>query len=271
MTETTVSPAAVTTSPNFFGMVWGVLAKPRATFATLRNGNGRAWILMAILGMILVTLPIIASAPVTAQQAEQTSAQIQEQFQDQPGFNDSSGAAEQAASIATSPIFTVFIPGTLAAIGRIIGWLLWSGALYLLASMVGGRSSFLQMLQVVIWAWLPYALRSILQAIYILATQTAIANQGLSGFVNMPIADPGNPFAVELPSTGTAVLYAFLGQIDIYLFWYLALLVLGIMAVTKLSRRKSIGLVLIVWVVFIAVRLIFTAVTTSLSSGLIGG
>jgi hypothetical protein len=252
-------------------MVWGVLAKPRATFATLRHGSGRAWILMAVLGMILVTLPTIASAPVNARQAEQTREQLREQFQNQPGFEEGGAEIEQVTSFATSPILTTVLPAVLAVIGRVFGWLIWSGALYLLASMVGGLSSFVQMLQVVIWAWLPYALRSILQAIYITATQTLIANQGLSGFAGMPTPDPGNPFAVEMPSTGTAVLHAFLGQIDIYLFWYLALLVLGITAVTKLSRRKSIGLVLIVWVVFMAVRLIGTAVSTSLASGFVGG
>ena len=271
MTEIPALPAATSPSPGFLGMVWGVLAKPRTTFATLRNGNGRAWILMAVLGMILVTLPTIASAPVNARQAEQTREQLQEELQNQPGFEAGGVDVEQATTFATSPILTTVLPAIFAAIGRIFSWLLWSGALYLLASMVGGRSGFVQMLQVVIWAWLPYALRSILQAIYITITQTSINNQGLSGFANMPTVDPSTPFAVELPSTGTAVLYAFLGQIDIYLFWYLALLVLGITAVTKLSRRKSIGLVLIVWVVFMAVRLIGTAVTTSLSSGLVGG
>ena len=271
MTESTVSPTAVTTSPNFFGMVWGVVAKPRTTFATLRNGNGRAWIFMALLGMILVTLPIIAKAPVDARQAEQTREQLQEELQNQPGFEAGGVDVEQATSFATSPILTTVLPAIFAVIGRVFSWLLWSGALYLLASMVGGRSGFGQMLQVVIWAWLPYALRSILQAIYITATQTAIAHQGLSGFAGMPTADPSNPFAVELPSTGTAVLYTFLGQIDLYLFWNLALLVIGITAVTKLSRRKSIGLVLIVWVVFMAIRLIGTAVSTSLASGFVGG
>lgn len=266
MAETTASPTVVTTSPNFLGMVWGVLAKPRTTFATLRQGNGRAWILMAILGIVLVTLPTIAQGPVTAQQARE---QMQVQFEDQPGFEESGVDVEQATSFATSPIFTIVVPSVFGIFGRIFSWLLWSGALYLLASMVGGRSSFLQMFQVVIWAWLPYALRSILQTIYIIATQTLIANPGLSGFVETPNFDPSNPFN-SMPGTGTVVLRTFLEQIDIYLFWYLVLLVLGITAVTKLSRRKSIGLVLIVWTVFMAVRLIGAAVSTNLASSFLG-
>lgn len=249
-------------------MVWGVLAKPRITFATLRDSRSRAWILMALVGIILATLPVIASGPVSAQLSRQ---QLEEQFENQPSFADSGVDVQQAASFATSPILTTVVPAVFAAFGRVIGWLLWCGSLYLLASMVGGRSTFGQMLQVVIWAWLPYALRSIVQAIYITATQTLIANPGLSGFAGAPPVDASNPFAAELPSTGTAVLQAFLGQIDIYLFWHLALLVIGITTVTKLSRRKSIGLVLIVWAVFMAVRLVGTAVSTNLASGFLGG
>ena len=150
MTETAVSTTATTASPGFLGMVWGVIAKPRTTFATLRNGNGRTWILMAILGMILVTLPIVTSGPITTQQ---TRDQLQEQLENQPGFASGGVDVEQATSIATSPILTTIVPAVLAAIGRVIGWLIWSGALFLLASMVGGRSSFLQMLQVVAAAW----------------------------------------------------------------------------------------------------------------------
>lgn len=271
MTEGTVSPTAPPVEkPGFIQMVWGILAKPRTTFATLHNGGGRAWILMAIFGLILITLPIIASGPINAQQAAAASEQMQEQFQNQPGFEEGDAQFDQAMSITTSPLLTVVLPSVFAVIGQVVSWLLWSGALYLLASMVGGRSSFLQMLQVVIWAWLPYALRSILQAIYIVVTQTLIANPGLSGFAGAPTPDPSDPFG-SIPSTGTAVLQTFLGQIDIYLFWYLALLVLGIATVARLSRRKSIGLVLIVWTVFIAVRLIFTAVSTNLASGFVGG
>ena len=264
MTETTTTPIAAT-APGFFGMAWGVLARPRPTFRTLRDHPRRTWIFMALLGMILVTLPIIAGGPVAAQQ---TRALVQEQFENQPSFADNGIDAEQAASFATSPIITTVVPGVLTIFGLAIGWLIWSGSLYMLASMIGGRSNYLQMLQVVVWAWLPYALRNIVQTVYITATQTLIEHPGLSGFAPAPLVEEA---LITPPSTGTAVLQIFLGQIDIYLFWNLALLVLGISAVAQLTRRKSIGLVLIIWTAFMAVRLIFTAVSTNLASGFIGG
>lgn len=266
MTESAISPSLETKSPGFFGMVWGVLVKPRATFATLQ-GNGRSWIIIALLGMIFVTLPLIASSPITTQQTREL---MQEQFENQPGFGAGGVDVEQAATFATSPIITIVVPAVFSAFGRAIGWLVWGGALYLLASMVGGRSRFIQVLKVVIWAWLPYGLRSIVQAIYITVSQKLIAHPGLSGFAGAPVPDLSDPFST-MPSMGTAVLQTFLGQIDIYLFWNLALLVIGITAVTQLSRRKSIGLVLIVWVLFMVVRLIGTAVSTSLASGFVGG
>ena len=211
MTEATSLPPVETeeaSNLSFFGMVWSVIAKPRRAFASVRDGSGRAWIIMAILSMILVTLPIIVSAPITTQQTREL---LEEQFANQPGFSEDGVDAEQAASFASSPIITTVIPSVGAVFGRVISWLIWGGALYLMASMVGGRSSFLQVLKVVIWAWLPYALRNILQAIYIAATQTLINNPGLSGFSGAPTPDPSNPLG-SLPSTGTAVLQAFLGS-----------------------------------------------------------
>jgi len=260
MTETTPSPSP---APGFFGMIRGVLARPRPTFAALRASHSRSWLWMALLGLILVTLPVVVSGPIAA---AQTRAELREQFENQPDLVGGSFDPEQAASIATSPVLTTVVPAVLAFFGRALGWLIWSGALYLLASMVGGRSSFAQMLQVVIWAWLPYGLRSILQTVYISSTQTVIANPGLSGFAPSPAAAG----EIVMPSAGTAVLQTFLSQIDFFLFWNLALLAIGIAAVTRLSGRKAAGLVLIVWTTFIAVRLIAAAVTTSLAGGFMG-
>ncbi|MBK7895440.1 MAG: hypothetical protein IPJ90_11295 [Anaerolineaceae bacterium] len=62
MSETTASTVLTNESPGFFKMVWGVLARPRATLATLRSSQNRAWILMAILGMVVVTCQLLPAA-----------------------------------------------------------------------------------------------------------------------------------------------------------------------------------------------------------------
>jgi hypothetical protein len=81
-----------------------------------------------------------------------------------------------------------------------------------------------------------------------------IENPGLSGFAQ------GSPSAARVvvasPNLGQIALSTLLGRVDLYLFWNLALLVLGVMTVTRLSRRKALLLTLGVWLLLTAVSLV---------------
>ncbi len=182
---------------NFFNVLLGVILRPRQTFADLAEDNGRSWIIMALLGIILVVLPAIVSGPITANQ-------IRDTFTDQ----DFSAAVPEGADVpsdfdpagvASSPIITTVFPAVGSIFALIVGWLIWSGAFHLIGSMAGGRNTFFQMLKTVIWAWIPYGIRNLVQAIYINATQTLITNPGLSGFVNTG-PPPENAFTAVPPS-----------------------------------------------------------------------
>jgi hypothetical protein len=251
---------AVTTKPRrgFFRLLGGVLISPRNTFTYLREHGGRAWLLVAALLLLLSSLPPLVGGPV---QARETRQQIMDNLENQPGM-PTDVDMEQVAAMTASPIFTTVIPTVGAVLALLFSWLLWSGALYLLAAMTGGRGSFGQLLPVVVWATLPYGLRSLAQTIYIATTDSLINTPGLSGFVQSESTDP---FA--LPSTETAVLESLLGQVEIYLFWYLALLVIGLMAVMQVSKRKALGLVITVWAIFLLFRLLGIVVSNSLASG----
>ncbi|KAA3657687.1 MAG: YIP1 family protein [Chloroflexi bacterium] len=234
---------------NFFSLLWGVIFSPRKTFEAVGEENGRSWIIMAFLGMILITLPIIASGPIQRQQIRDSLAE--QDF----NFPEGADAPENfdPAALAASPITTTIVPAVFVAIGLILGWGLWTGAFHLISSMSGGRNNFLQMLKVVIWGWIPYGIRNLVQTIYIFTTNTLIENQGLSGFVESG-PPPENPFAATPPSAGIIALQTFLSQIDIYLFWNFALIAIGIMVIAKLPRQKAIGIVLIVWALFTLIR-----------------
>lgn len=249
--------SAVTTtneSPTFARLLRDVLIRPRQAFAALAAHKSRAWIGMALLGLLLVTLPPIVSGPVTAQQIRETFAN--QEFASPPGAEMPENF--DPASFAASPITTTVFPAVGVIFGLLFGWLIWSGALHLVSSLTGGRSSFGQMVQVVIWGWLPFGLRNLLQTVYIAASGTLIQNPGLSGFVSSG-ATPENPLAAATLSPATMALRSFLGQIDIYLFWNLALLVIGITAVSQLPRRKATGVVLVVWAVFMLLRVVAAA------------
>ena len=128
--------------------------------------------------------------------------------------------------------------------------------------MMGGRNTFGQMLRMVIWTWAPFAVRGVLQAGYIWLTQQPIANPGLSGFVAGETSLAGVPAP---PGTSTLVWRTLLGQVDIYLFWHLALIVIGLMVAARLPRRKAVTLALASWVLLTLLSLLPAVIQGSIA------
>jgi len=249
-----------TTSPERRGLLrllWGMVVRPRTTLEYLRVRGGRAWWLPALLAVLLVILPILVAAPITAQQSREAVAVAQEQWGEQRGVEMSAeeqAQMEQAMSIAASPLLTTVFPAAGSVVVLVVGWLVWAGALYLAGLALGGRSTFGQMFRMVVWTWLPYALRGLLQTVYILASGQIIANPGLSGLVQE--TRPISEIVVSPPSLDQTLLVAFLSRIDLFLVWSLILLVVGVTVTTRLPRRKAALVTLGVWLLLTALGLL---------------
>ena len=248
-------------------LLWGMVVRPRATLEHLREHEGPTWWLPALLAVLLVVLPIVVAGPITARQAREAVQAAQEQWGEQTGA-EASGAneaqMEQAMSIAASPLITLVFPAVSSVFGRAVGWLAWAGALYLAGMAFGGRSTFGQMFRMVVWTWLPYAVRGLLQTLYILISGQAIANPGLSGLVME--TRPVKEMVLTPPSPGQTVLAAFLSRLDLFLVWNLVLLVIGVTVVTRLPRRKAMLVTLGVWLLLTLVGLV-----PALVSGVLAG
>jgi hypothetical protein len=252
-------------------LLWGMIVRPRATLEYLREHGGRTWWLPALLAALLIVLPIVVAAPLTARQAREAFLAAQEQMGERVDGEMSAeeqARVEQAMSITASPLITAVFPAVGGVVGRVVGWLAWAGALYLAGLAVGGRSTFGQMFRMVVWAWLPYVLRGLLQTVYILASGQLIAHPGLSGLVqgDRPVSE----MVLTPPSPGQTLLVALLSQVDLFLIWNLILLVIGVTVVTRLPRRKAILLTLGVWLLLTALGLV-PALVGSLFARQVGG
>lgn len=231
---------------SWVSLLVGILIRPSKTFRLIQEQGGRGWIITAVFILILTALPTVVAGPILQEKARQDFLAVQEQFEPPPGFEE-----EGVPDAIGSPLFVVVLP----AVGKIFsvivaGWLIWSGAVHLLSMMSGGRNSFVQLLQTAVWAWLPFSVRDLLQIIFVLTTGQIIENPGLSGFA--PLSD--DPFVA--PDAGQMALNTLLGYIDIYMFWNLALLVIGLSVMAQFSRRKSLGIVLIIWSLFTLLSLL---------------
>jgi hypothetical protein len=239
-------------------LLWGIVARPRATFQRLNENGRRAWWLPALLAVIAVILPILVGSPLSAQKAREAVASVQTQMGETLS-PEQQQQMEQAQRIAASPLVITVFPSVMGVLGLVVGWLVWAGALYLVGMVAGGHASFGALFRMVVWTWIPYALRGFLQALYILLTGQLIAHPGLSGLV------AGEQTVEKVltapPTAGQMVASAFLARIDLFLFWNLALLVVGTMVVTRLSARKATALVLGIWLLLTLMGLIPTLIS----------
>jgi hypothetical protein len=237
-------------------LLWGMIVRPRATLETLNERGGPTWWVPALLAALMIVLPVIVGIPIRTRETREAMLAAQEQFgeqQDQEMSAEEQAQMEQAMSVAASPLITAVFPAVGGVVVRVLSWLVWAGALYLAGMTLGGRSTFGQMFRMVVWTWLPYALRGLIQTIYIVISGQIIANQGLSGFVR------GQQTVEEMVaaplSPGQTFLAAFLSKVDLYLIWNLILLVIGVKVITHLPRRKAIVVTLGVWVLMTALGL----------------
>jgi hypothetical protein len=133
----------------------------------------------------------------------------------------------QAMSATSGPVFTYLLPAVMAVLGVFAIWLVVGWLLHLLLTLLGGRSSSGQILNVVAWASLPFAVRDLVRIVAMLNSQQLLEYPGLSGF-----APAGE-------GSGALYLAALLAFVDIYLLWHVLLLGRGARIASGLSRAKS--------------------------------
>lgn len=235
------------------GLLLGTLLRPRPTFAHLSVHQQRSWWAPAVLILLCTVLPLMAASAVTSAATLSMPPQANNALE-KPMIVPGGGGAVvvegemndgyiQEGPAQPTGLSILKIGG--ATLGLPLTWLLWGGALYLASVFLGRSSSFAQMFKMTVWSWLPYALRGLLQSVVIWVTRQPITNKGFSGYV----IDAAVPQFIT-PGPGKLALASILGRIDIFAVWNLALLVIGLMAFTKLPRRKATTAILVIWAVF---------------------
>jgi hypothetical protein len=226
MAEIAVSPVE---PPRRFPLDWipGVLFTPRQTMAKIAAQARGVWFFPLLILSLVAVVGVIVAGPIKIREAQMKGPDLP------PNFEYYS--PEQQAQIMQSweatqkPVFIYVFPAFLA-VGKVwMVWLIVSGMLHLALTMLGGRGSMGTTLNITAWAGLPFAVREGVRIIAMLTTSQMIANPGLSGFA--PLGEERlNLFLDSL-----------LSLIDIYVIWYILLLVIGVRAATKLSFGKALG------------------------------
>ncbi|MGC9523458.1 MAG: YIP1 family protein [Anaerolineae bacterium] len=248
-----------------FGMLIGMIVKPRATMAALREARRRWWIVPAIL---MVGALIFSGFAYSRANAEFLYQQQVEMFEQMPP--EQRGPMAEPPAKATPPLLTTGLRIAGQVVGVIVTWVVWAGLLALASTFFGQNGArFGGFFAMVVWAWLPHAVRHLVQGVYQFVTQTPIYNQGLSGLVldNTPMAfSPFSGPRYVPPTRSDQVWAAFLGRIDVYRVWSLLLLVTGVIIFARASKKRAWLLTLGIWLIATLLSLLPTII--GLTSGL---
>lgn len=231
---------------NFSRLLY-TLTRPRRAFAEMAAEPRATWWTPMLVLSITAILVVIVSGYLKTQAAMMGEVQLPPDWQYwSPDMQENYMQAQQATQGATF-VYIIPLVGALTALW--VGWALVAGLLHLGSTLLGGRGSMQGALNIVAWASLPFALRDLLRVIFMLSAGHAIISPGLSGFATSP-----------------GFLSQLLSRLDIFMLWYIVLLVIGFALTEGLPRGKAVLGVVIVMLLVLFMR----AGLGSLMSGLGG-
>lgn len=205
-----------------------MITRPRSAFSSVAVETKASWLTPMLILSLSAVLVVIVSGYLQTRAAmtgdvtlppdwEYWTPEMQENFM-------------QAQQTAQGPIFTYVFPLIGALFGLWLGWIVFSGILRLVSTLLGGRGSMQSALSIVAWASVPFIVRDILRVVFMLAVGHAIVSPGLSGFAE-----------------SLGFLSQFLARIDLFFFWNIALLTIGFATIDGLPKGKALaGVVAIV-------------------------
>lgn len=210
-------------------LVVDVLLRPGPTFRRLAEHPGRSWLvpLMAFVLLSTALALVVALSPQTGEitraritsQMSQASAEISEEQRAQVAEFSASGAMRAFAVVSA-------LLGGL--VGSLLGLLVVTALFHLLGTVMGGQQSFTQTLTVTAWAGLPLILGLVVKLVAALLGTVDPSPAGLSGLVVDPV------------SGASSLLAPVLSQVELWHLWSLALYVLAVRAVARISLGKAV-------------------------------
>ncbi len=218
MTTPSSSPVRRFDLPRVFAVLFG----PRAAFAEMASESRAAWSTPMMILTLTAALVVLVRGYLRSRAAMMGEIELPPDWQWwTPEMQNSYMQAQQAQQ---GPVYMYVMPLVGALGGVWLGWLVFAALLHLGSTLFGGRGSMQSALNVVGWASLPFALRDLLRAAYMLLAQHTITSPSLSGF-----------------ASGGSLLYHLLARTDLFLVWSFVLLILGFAVVDNLPRGKSVA------------------------------
>jgi hypothetical protein len=210
-----------------FKWLLGTFIKPARVMQEVANSDRATWLLPMVLLTILTIASVLIAGPLRREAAIRNAAAPPQHFQYMSPEQQQQWMAAQESM--NGPAMTHLFPGVGAVVGLWLSWFLLAAILHLVLTLLGSRSTNTSIYNLTAWASLPFAIRLVVQIAAMLIVQRLITSPGISGFV------------AASASQVTLFFQSLLRMIDFYLFWQIALLLVGTAATSGLSRKKVFG------------------------------
>ncbi|MBK7453135.1 MAG: YIP1 family protein [Anaerolineales bacterium] len=218
-----------------FARIFQVLLQPRRAFAEIAAEANASWLTPMLSLSLSGLLSVMVRGYLTSRAALMGEIPLPPDWQYwTPDMQNNYMQAQQSMQ---GPVFVYIIPLVSVLVGLWLVWLILSGMLHLGSTLLGGRGSMQGALNVVGWAYLPFAVRDILRVVFMLIAGHAIVSPGLSGFAS----NPG--FVAEI-----------LSHVDLFFLWSTVLLIIGFGISDGLSKGKSITGVILILLVLLLIQ-----------------
>lgn len=204
----------------------------------------RWWVWAAALLVISTGVLLWVSAPYQVELANARTAQMIARI-------TASMSEEQAqavrANMRETTITTLLATGGGTALATMaLGWVLRAAIIHFSSPMMGGASHWGPTFAMSVWSMLPFFVRDGVQTVFVLVRKTTLEHAGLSFLVA----------SGDWVQDSRSLSYNLLANTDPFVLWHLLVLTVGIAAALKVGRGKAALLGLLVWVLFLGLKLV---------------
>lgn len=241
-------------------LVGDTIRRPRKAMARLAEQPGRLWLVpVAALALASLFATLVSSGPREEYARARALAQMRLVAERNPqafGGQDPEAMAQMATSGAGQTVSRVTsLVG--AVLAPLVAVLAISAVVHFMATLMGGQQTYHQLLTAMAWARWPLVFQAGLRAVVWGATGSFDPYpNGLEGLVAPAAVD-----SLAKPS----VWQPLLAQVSIWNLWTLALMLVGVVVVARLSVRKAAVAV----ATYLAIVLILGEISVALSSFLL--
>ena len=207
---------------------------PSKTFADLRR-NASWWVPWLLISVVSICFMQVVAAKIGWEQVTRNELQISgraEKFEQAPPEQQKRGLE---ISVLIYKIAGFASPITILLAAIIIGAILMA----LMNFGAGAEVSFKQALAIVIYAWLPGILSSILGIISVIVGS---ANESFKEGFNLRNPVASNP-AYLMDPTKNKFLYGVASAADVFVIWSIILMGIGFSSVSKVKKGTAIGMI----------------------------